>query len=205
MSAKTTTRRNFNPKCRTTDISSVNYSGTRTSIEYDNDGTLEIKEEIIEDRETSAESILKTILTDNKPYSETEPRIQKSKNEPEKRYACEKCARRYTMKYNLTAHQKYDCNVFPMFKCKFCKKRFKRKGPMNKHVESVHLKTNLHRSKIRHKCDKCPRSYSWRRNLTRHKRSVHEANEPKLVCDHCGHKTTRKNLLLEHIMSLHLK
>ncbi|XP_033207792.1 zinc finger protein 235-like [Belonocnema kinseyi] len=145
------------------------------------------------------------IVTVNKSYSRAMPRIQESNQEPEKKYTCEMCARSYVQKHNLMAHQKYDCNVSPRFKCKFCKKRFKRKSHMCNHVNSVHLKTNFQASKIRHKCDKCSRSYSWHRDLRRHKRLQHASVKPQFVCDICGHTVKEKFLLSRHMNSRHLK
>ncbi|XP_033231868.1 zinc finger protein 845-like [Belonocnema kinseyi] len=210
--------------CITTDISSRNYSDDKPLIEYNNDETWKIKDEGIQDRGTSSEKVMNESndkkfefilctadvrLDDNlaniKPQRQRKPKIPEAKQELQKKYTCEKCARSYAQKHNLTAHEKYECNVIPRFKCKFCQKRFKRKNHLCSHVDSVHLKTDLQTSKTRHNCDKCSRSYSWLKDLNRHKRSVHEENELKVVCDYCGYKTSRKGVLTEHISSLHLK
>ncbi|XP_033231866.1 zinc finger protein 189-like [Belonocnema kinseyi] len=217
-------RNKLDERCIITDMSSRNYLNDKALTEYKNDETLGIKNEIIKDQETSSEKVMSEnlhkkfesmlcsahlrkddILSDNKPQSQTKPKIQESKQKSQKKHTCEKCARSYSQKHNLTAHQKYDCHVTPQFKCKLCDKRFKRNPHVLRHVARVHLKTTVQISKTRHNCDKCSRSYNWVKDLNRHKRSVHEEIEPKVVCDYCGHKTYRKNLLADHITSFHLK
>ncbi|XP_033209136.1 zinc finger protein 808-like [Belonocnema kinseyi] len=70
-------------------------------------------------------------------------KIQESEQELEKKYKCEKCARRYKWKKHLNQHIKFECGVSPQFRCKFCDKRFKQNSHLKTHIGQVHEKTNL--------------------------------------------------------------
>ncbi|XP_033231852.1 zinc finger protein 680-like [Belonocnema kinseyi] len=179
-------------------------------IEPNNDETFEIKEETIKDQDNVKFCTVYVKETDNIAINELPNRrkrkIQDSKEEPEKKYKCEKCARTYKQNRNLIGHQKFECDVIPKFKCKFCDKRFKQKGQMNTHVKRVHHKTSSKTSALTHKCDKCSRSYAWFHDLTRHKRFKHGGVIPQfLFCEICGYKTNRKSTLTTHMSSRHLK
>ncbi|XP_033231845.1 putative zinc finger protein 66 [Belonocnema kinseyi] len=186
-------------------------------IEYSNDATLEIKEEVIDvsDHGTAGQQVHKkyesncctfgTNKTDNLAINNKLPihkqqEIQRSEEEPEKKYKCEKCARSYKRKETLGRHKKYECDVMPQFSCKFCGKRFKQKSHMTRHVRYTHLKPN-ESSKSRHNCDECSRSYNWSYDLTRHKLLKHATVEPQFTCDICGHKMMEKRKLSKHITS----
>lgn len=57
-----------------------------------------------------------------------------------------------------------------------------------------------------YKCEKCPRTYAWRRNLLRHEHIEHdELSFSKFICDFCGYVAKEKSHLLRHISSRHLK
>lgn len=98
-------------------------------------------------------------------------RIQDSKIE--KKYACEKCAQTYTHKCNLTAHQKYECNVLPQYSCKLCYKLFERISHLNRHVRLIHLKSNSETSKMKYNCNNCNRNYSFVYTFNRHQSEKH--------------------------------
>ncbi|XP_033210159.1 zinc finger protein 254-like isoform X2 [Belonocnema kinseyi] len=169
-------------------------------IQYSNNESLEIKEEIIEDYEnTNYQSGVCTIH-----HAERNPKIQESNMKSEKKYKCEKCARSYKKKNGLNRHKKFECDVIPQFGCIFCGKRFKRKNQMNTHVRLVHLKSNAQQSKSRYNCDKCSRSYTWLNALNRHKNSEHGRIKPQFICDYCGYKTTQKFGLSIHVSKYHL-
>ncbi|XP_033231751.1 zinc finger protein 506-like [Belonocnema kinseyi] len=181
-------------------------------IEYNNDETLEIKEEIIEDYENFSNRGLRP--SDNRKYqskvfkihqSKTKPRTPDANVESENKFKCEKCARRYRHKKDLTYHQKFECDVMRQFNCKFCGKLFKRISHMNRHVDVLHRKKKLKISEARHNCDKCFRSYAAMSSLNRHKRMQHEGIYRQFICDICDYKSNDKVPLLNHILSRHLK
>lgn len=129
--------------------------------------------------------------------------MQDSKQE--KKYACEKCARTYTQKHNLTVHQKFECGVMPQFECQFCGKRFKQKHHMNTHIGRVHQPTNSNTPQERYNCDECSRSYSYSGGLSLHKRLKHSEVKPQFICNYCGYKTNLKYNLSKHITLRHLR
>ncbi|XP_033231865.1 zinc finger protein 208-like [Belonocnema kinseyi] len=128
----------------TSENSSDNF-GAKTSIEYDHNETLDIKDEIFQDRES------KEVTGQNLEEKYV------VRPELEKKYKCEKCARRFKWKKHLNHHLKYECGIILQFTCKFCGKQFTRKRNMTRHVALAHLKTELQPSKMRHNCDQCRR------------------------------------------------
>ncbi|XP_033231826.1 zinc finger protein 354A-like [Belonocnema kinseyi] len=141
-----------------------------TEIKYSIDETLHIKEENIEVEAIAGQEYFREYeaklcnagiketdnSTDNsKLLTHEKNNIQKSEQEPEKKYKCKKCARSYNWKRNLHLHQKFECGVRPRFRCKFCGKRFPLKSIMYRH--------------------KCFQSYSLLRDLSRRKYLKHAA------------------------------
>ncbi|XP_033231873.1 zinc finger protein 254-like [Belonocnema kinseyi] len=197
--------------CTTTYISSANNSPNKTSIEYDIEEALDIKEEIIQVPEkTTVNEWIKTediklctaenssaVICTSKNELRPDEKHEIQESNPEKKHTCEKCGRSYRRRQGLYSHQKFECNVNPQFLCKFCNKRFAHKFRMVRHVDQT--------SKSGYKCDECPRSYTWLSGLSRHKRSVHVAVKPQFTCDFCGHQANQKSSLSRHIASHHLK
>ncbi|XP_033231808.1 zinc finger protein 714-like [Belonocnema kinseyi] len=195
------------------------YANTLTcTIEYDIDQTLDIKEEIIMDEEivsfpkyrkqyesnfSTAEIRQDDILVSSDLQSLKTHTIQES--QLESRYKCEKCARSYTRKENLNYHKKFQCDVIPQFRCEFCGKKFKHKLSMNRHIDNLHLKTDIRSSQWKHHCDQCFQSYKLANSLYKHKRLKHAEVEPPYICNSCGFKTKEKHNLSSHIISSHLK
>ncbi|KAF2895315.1 hypothetical protein ILUMI_10858 [Ignelater luminosus] len=56
----------------------------------------------------------------------------------EGRFTCLRCNASYRQKYNLLAHQKYDCGVEPKFTCSICNKKFKRNNTLRYHMLGCH-------------------------------------------------------------------
>ncbi|XP_033210147.1 zinc finger and SCAN domain containing protein 4D-like [Belonocnema kinseyi] len=212
----------FEEKYIKTEIPSDNNSGADilTTIEYNNDESLDIKEEIIQDQGTvtgqkSDEKYQKKLCAvnttgeadifadKNDVISKTKQKIQDLK--PKRIFKCPKCARTYKWRENLRRHKKFECDVMPQFTCTFCSKRFKRKSHMIIHINQMHLKTNPKTIEMNYNCDNCPRSYSSIVSLRRHKRLEHAEVKPQFTCDICGHITNSKSDLSRHIISRHVE
>ncbi|XP_033231765.1 zinc finger protein 616-like [Belonocnema kinseyi] len=216
---------NYESNVCTGEISFHSDSQTKVLLEYDNDETLEIKDEVIQDLDT--EEILsrsfntkyeskkwtvdtkKDMVADNmkQPRQKKQPRPKKQRIqnlEKENKYKCEKCARSYKDKKHLTFHRKYECDVTPQFPCNFCGKLFKRKSHMKTHVGVMHLKSNLEASKQKYNCNFCAGSYSSVHTLYSHKRVVHAGVRRQYICHYCGHKVSKKIRLVTHINFRHL-
>ncbi|XP_033231760.1 zinc finger protein 69 homolog [Belonocnema kinseyi] len=219
-SSKATVRRKRNPKYETksstSEFSFHNNSEAKTIIKYETDETLDIKQEIIHDEETTEvtdpslnqknESKVCTVyvkedflVSNMKQQRQNKQEIQNS--EPEIKYKCKKCARSYKEKKYLTIHKKYECGVTPQFMCHLCGRQCRHKSSFNSHMRIFHLpKSNSETSKVNYNCDNCTRSYNSTRGLARHKREKHAAVIPEFICDYCGHKTNRKFQLGIHII-----
>ncbi|XP_033207791.1 GDNF-inducible zinc finger protein 1-like [Belonocnema kinseyi] len=136
------------------------YDNNLTSmIEYDEDQSLEIKEEIIQVAGSSSKKDV--VPTNNQKYQLKECNvnmsmnkqlhvynfgqipnqviIQEPKNQSAKKYKCDKCVRSYTYQRNLYRHKKYECNVRPQFRCNFCDKKSRHKRDLRRHINQVHL------------------------------------------------------------------
>ncbi|XP_033231841.1 zinc finger protein 723-like [Belonocnema kinseyi] len=184
-------------------------------IEYSNDETMEIKEELIEDQDTTGLKIIQKdeskLCTFNIKEMEDcafniklptydNQTIQELKQEPQKKYRCEKCARSYRQKNMLNRHKKFECGVTAQFTCKFCDKQFKRKSNVNRHIRQVHQKTVFS-----YTCNICSKNYHSVNGLNQHKRFKHAVVKPQFTCDFCGYKSNHKNNLSKHIFSRHLQ
>ncbi|XP_033231793.1 zinc finger protein 708-like [Belonocnema kinseyi] len=127
----------------TTPICSDNKSDSKTFIEYDNDESLEIKEENIEDQETTGENRDEKHETKFCAVYMEEDNICSAEDKPEMKYKCEKCGRTYKSEASLHAHQTIDCTSMPQYKCEYCGKQFKRKSNMSRHVRAIHPRVNI--------------------------------------------------------------
>ncbi|XP_033231800.1 zinc finger protein 98-like [Belonocnema kinseyi] len=167
----------------TTEISSANNFRAKDLsclIEYDNDESLDIKEEIIQDQA----KVTGQKYDDKYERKKKKQGIKILNHKPENEY------------------KKRD--TVPLFGCKFCGKQFTRTHYLSRHVKRVHLKSNTQTSKSTYKCDKCSRSYNWPYGLKRHKLLEHGSVTPQFTCDICEFKTKRKDTLSFHIISKHL-
>ncbi|XP_033231784.1 zinc finger protein 676-like [Belonocnema kinseyi] len=207
---------------QTTHIYSDSNSSSQTlscRIEYENDESLDIKEEIIQDQETPTgykynkkyESKLSTteiregdILVDKNLLDQKKQKISGSKHKPRKEYKCEKCARCYAHANNLNKHKKFDCGVMPQFRCKLCGRQFKRESFLKRHIVTIHQKTKLKTAERKYNCEKCNRSYSTIGNLNQHHSFKHAVVKRHFICDSCGYKANLKTHLSRHIITSHM-
>ncbi|XP_033231783.1 zinc finger protein 254-like [Belonocnema kinseyi] len=202
---------------KTAHISSSNNPDTKAltcEIEYDNDESLDIKEELIQDHDTVAEQKLyKTYewCTTRGGYILVSSTLAPTNDSYQAKYSCDECDRSYIFFNSLSRHKRLEhAAVKPQFFCEFCEFKTNQKTILLKHINARHMgnrpqKTNLQSPKMRHYCDKCPRSYTWIRSLNAHKQLIHSEVKLEFCCDFCGHKTIRKSNLLKHITGRHMK
>ncbi|XP_033231796.1 uncharacterized protein LOC117182797 [Belonocnema kinseyi] len=167
--------------CTTTHTFLNNKSGANTLFEYDIDESLNIKEEIIQDPET-------TDKIRNKKYESKSCVIDKKKDDT---FAFETKVRSQKKQKIQKSKQEPRSN------------KFKRKCHMSRHVDLLDLKTNLQTSKTSSNCDKSTQSYIFPNSLCRHKREEHAAVKPQFICDYCKYETNRKRILQTHITLRH--
>ena len=84
------------------------------------------------------------------------------------------------------------------FRCNHCTYESSRKGNLNQHIKSVHLKIKCC------KCDRCDYECSEKGSLNRHINSVH-LKLRDFKCDRCDYECRTKGHLTNHINSVHLK
>ncbi|KAK7573712.1 hypothetical protein V9T40_010903 [Parthenolecanium corni] len=116
-----------------------------------------------------------------------------------RRFACpNNCGRVYKYKGNMTVHFKLECGKEPSFMCKFCKKKFTKKG---------NLKTHL--GKFNGGCTEnypclngCGRIYKHKASLWKHL-TFECGQEPKFSCQFCTAKFRQKSSLMRHIGLIH--
>ncbi|XP_033231775.1 zinc finger protein 184-like [Belonocnema kinseyi] len=183
-------------------------------VVYENDTTLEIKEENIQDQEICTSQKCETKLSNanirevdvfggtRKMPTHIKEKVQKSRLE--KTHTCEKCARSYKRQSDLNSHRRFECDVMPQFRCEYCTKRFKRNTHLRRHIDRVHQKSDLNALQTKYNCNKCSRSYSSSDSLNRHKRLEHAVIKPQFICDYCGQKTKEKSNLSQHITAKHI-
>ncbi|XP_016841089.1 gastrula zinc finger protein XlCGF57.1-like [Nasonia vitripennis] len=53
-------------------------------------------------------------------------------------FSCQRCGRRYTHKYTLSRHVKFECGILPNFECTQCMKRFKHRHHLREHEKTHH-------------------------------------------------------------------
>ncbi|XP_033231870.1 zinc finger protein 254-like [Belonocnema kinseyi] len=183
-----TTRPKLNPKFgtksadgpyfyATTDISFENNSRTQVFIEYDNDETLEIKEEIAPEQKLVIQGD-NFCSVPNKLQSQKEQKVQDSKWE--QRDTCENSTKSYKWNENLYHRKQFELDVIPEIR-----------------------KSKLEREK-KYKCEKCARSYVWKRSLYNHKKYECEVI-PQWKCEFCEKPFKFKSHMNKHIVCVHQK
>lgn len=57
-------------------------------------------------------------------------------------FNCSKCGRPYKTKYTLRRHERLECGLPALYKCRLCDYRAKHKHSVKQHFEGVHEKKN---------------------------------------------------------------
>ncbi|XP_033210169.1 zinc finger Y-chromosomal protein-like [Belonocnema kinseyi] len=118
------------------------------------------------------------------------------------RHSCDICSRSYIWPSDLSRHKRLaHASLIPQFACDICVYKTNQKRNLFKHISARHSQA----FNLRHKCDKCSRSYRSSCGLSEHKRLEHAAVIPQFFCDVCEYKTKRKNMLSRHIIACHMQ
>ncbi|XP_048002787.1 zinc finger protein 2-like isoform X1 [Leguminivora glycinivorella] len=113
---------------------------------------------------------------------------------------CKQCDKHFSSQRVLKQHLlglKHTPRELYAFECDTCSKRFPDKGPLQKHIDVVHLNMKPH------ECPSCDKRYSRRFQVRRHIAAAH-ARAPRSrdhVCHVCGKAFTVVSTLREHMFS----
>jgi len=129
------------------------------------------------------------------PRMVTEHWFTHKENENAKKFQCEKCAKIFAFKNQLTRHQK-DVHDEKIYGCEHCPKKFSTVGILTKHIKLKHKS----KEKV-HLCNHCGRGFDNPSQMKVHIRDIHE--EKKLACNECGKKFSGKYRLQRHIFYIH--
>merc|ERR1719244_1105856 len=83
--------------------------------------------------------------------------------------------------------------VAPVFPCPMCVGFFFTLAAMKNHLESEHRK---------YQCDICRKLMSHKRNVDRHRKSVHE-NQRGFGCPMCNYRSAHKQVVQRHLVTKH--
>ena len=95
----------------------------------------------------------------------------KSINEKNKKFECDRCSAKYTSKRNLNTHIS-SIHEAKKFNCGICSAKFNVKGNLDRHIQTVH------EGKQPFKCNICDVCFGQRSSLKRHVEVVHEGKKP---------------------------
>ena len=88
-------------------------------------------------------------------------------------------------------------------KCNFCSYEAKYKSFLHRHISNKHLKNTHDKPDVKYKCEQCGNSYAHKQTLTSHKKYICQ-QEPRFVCEICGHRSNFKSSIRKHIIKYHI-
>ena len=134
--------------------------------------------------------------TDAKKNFQTDAKKNSKARNIEKKFKCDKCDASFLGKQALTYH----CDKVHHI-CNYCKKVFKEKSTMLKHINGVHLKIQPY------VCNECEKAFSKKPNLQRHVKLIHLKLQPPkpYICNECEKAFPEKGKFQRHVDSVHLK
>lgn len=141
-----------------------------------------------------------TICNRNYSSKATLSRHTDSVHEAKPKLECGKCKRTFNLPCNyrrhLKAHEKrpFSCTHLP------CHSMFKTEEARKKHISFIHINPKGYRL-VKHRCDKCNKTYTTRNNL-----ELHEMTHLglKFQCEYCGKEYGQKGRIREHLFKQHV-
>ncbi|CAG9560991.1 unnamed protein product [Danaus chrysippus] len=121
--------------------------------------------------------------------------ITKQHPDWEQHFICNMCDRTFLLKENLVLHIASHTQRVPMFKCIYCKEKFKKQIELMQH-EKTHLVSGAY------DCIICEQSFDCRNKLTSHFKSHLKVKD--YICQHCGKEFLRSNSMRRHVQISHV-
>lgn len=124
-----------------------------------------------------------------------------------KSFSCDKCYKIYKNTNSLNYHRKMiHFGGRPPIKCPNCESVFTRRFHLKRHLKnSCHIidnKSSTDSNQQQHACQKCGKSFTLRKNLFRHMKTIHYRSNQHYRCDICNKRYISKIDLSRH-MAVH--
>ncbi|XP_032662885.1 zinc finger protein 154-like [Odontomachus brunneus] len=160
-------------------------------------------------------------LVVNRPCRRQYPHLDYNKP-----FVCDRCGRRYKLRWSLHCHKRDECGKEPRFKCYYCNYWSKIRSNWIRH-EKIHtnpysrswLLEQKHKIRLsnvpekfrdltlldkRYTCDTCGKSYKWKESLCKHQR-IECRKQPQFICKICGYRFMHKHHLTKHVTRIHFE
>ncbi|CAH1964120.1 unnamed protein product [Acanthoscelides obtectus] len=118
------------------------------------------------------------------------------------RVQCWNCGKEYVTFAVLQRHLTYECGRYPTFSCPFCRKMFKRRDSMKRHVLLLHKQLKWSAAKPFSTCPNCGRTYKSKSAFSRHINHVCGKSESH-ACPVCSRTYKRKDIMRTHVKEVH--
>ncbi|XP_070569826.1 uncharacterized protein [Ptychodera flava] len=113
-------------------------------------------------------------------------------NESDKPYKCKYCDKTFATSSHRNVHMTHHKEV-KSFECSICRRRYLTRETLESHMQR--------HGERRYPCETCGMSFKAMAELTEH-RTVHSLPK-QLQCEVCSQEFTRRNLLLQHMTTVH--
>nr|CAI5817512.1 unnamed protein product [Callosobruchus analis] len=121
----------------------------------------------------------------------------------DRKHLCSQCGKTYTLKFNLTSHQRFECGKQKQFKCRLCSYAGSRKHHLEKHMLKRHHTIDL--SEKQSEMVPCPQCGKEYKNVNCMKAHLSQdcGKEKLFHCTICNNMYKRRYHLKEHMVRKH--
>ena len=130
---------------------------------------------------------------------EKDPKSSQTIQNDSAKYDCESCGKRFRHKGNMQRHVNTIHKKCEEFSCHLCEYKTIHKHFLKNHVKRVHQRVK------RFHCDQCDYKSYDSGNLERHCKMVHLQIKSRFSCEICDYKTFLAANLTRHVKAVHLR
>lgn len=114
-------------------------------------------------------------------------------------YACNHCNEKFARQDGLDRHE-FTHTGIKKFSCTehLCRRQYTNRSHLNRHIRTVHRKTELKPEKLKCRQDTCLRMFSNKSSMMKHFKNIH-LGLIQFKCHHCNESFCRKNQLKAHM------